>query len=175
MMSKTWYNVGVIVNTHGIRGDLKVLSKTDFPEERFAKGSKLAMFHEESGQSQDIEIDSSREQKGNYIIKLKGYNNINEVEKFKGWVIKIAAEEQGSLDDGEYFHHQILGCEVYTDENQFLGVVSEILSPGANDVWVVDPPKGQEKQILLPYIDPVVLNVDVASKRITVHLLEGLV
>lgn len=174
-MSETWYDVGLIVNTHGLKGDLKVMSRTDFPEERFAVGSKLVMFNEETGQSQNIEIVNSREQKGMYFIKLEGYNNINEVEKFKGWLIKVAAENQGSLDDGEYFYHQIIGCEVYSDENEMLGVVTEILSPGANDVWVVEPEKGKGKQILLPVIDPVVLNVDVASKRITVHLLEGLV
>lgn len=163
------------MNTHGIRGDLKVLSKTDFAHQRFAAGSKLWMFHEESGQSQEITIESSREQKGMYIIKLKGYNNINDVEKFKGWVIKVSAEEQGSLDDGEYFYHEIIGCEVVTEEDELLGVVSEILSPGANDVWVVEQPQGKGKPILLPVIDPVVLKVDTANKRITVHLIEGLV
>lgn len=174
-MNTNWFNVGVIVNTHGIRGDLKVLSKTDFPEERFAKGSKLMMFHDETGQSMPVEIEQSREQKGLYVIKLKGYSNINEVEKYKGWVLRVSAEEQGTLDDGEYFYHQIIGCEVYTDENERLGTVKEILSPGANDVWVVEPDSGSGKPILLPVIDPVVLNVDVAAKRITVHLLEGLI
>lgn len=174
-MSESWYNVGVIVNTHGIRGDLKVLSKTDFPEKRFAKGSKLVMFHEQSGQSQKIEIESSREQKGLYVIRLKGYSNINEVEKYKGWVIKVSAAEQGTLDDGEYFYHQIIGCEVFTEEGQFLGTITEILSPGANDVWVVEQQEGKGKSILLPVIDPVVKQVDVTSKRVTVHLLEGLV
>jgi len=175
MMNNTWYNVGVIVNTHGIRGDLKVLSKTDFAEERFAIGNKLRMFNEQSGQSQEITITASREQKGLYVIHLKGYDNINDVEQFKGWVIKVSAEEQGSLDDGEYFYHEIIGCEVFTDAGQQLGVISEVLSPGANDVWVVEQPKGKGKPILLPVIDPVILKVDTVNKRITVHLIEGLI
>lgn len=174
-MNKTWYNVGVIVNTHGIRGDLKVLSKTDFAAERFAPGSKLWMFHEESGQSKEIIIESSREQKGTYVIKIKGYHNINEVEKFKGWVIKVSSEEQGSLDDGEYFYHEIIGCEVFTENDELLGVVNEILSPGANDVWVVQQSEGKGNPILLPVIDSVILKVDITNKRITVHLIEGLI
>lgn len=174
-MSENWYNVGVIVNTHGIRGDLKVLSKTDFPEERFAKGNKLMMFDDATGQSQPIEIESAREHKGVYIIKLKGYSNINEVEKYKGWVIRVSAEEQGQLEDGEYYYHQIIGCEVYTEEDELLGTVSEILSPGANDVWVVTSSQPKRKPILLPVIDPVVQKVDVENRRITVHLLEGLI
>lgn len=174
-MSTNWFNVGVIVNTHGIRGELKVLSKTDFPEERFAKGNKLMMFNDETGQSLPFEVEKSREQKGVYIVKLKGYDNINDVEKYKGWVIRISEEDQGTLDDGEYFYHQIIGCEVYTEEEELLGTVKEILSPGANDVWVVEPTESGGKQILLPVIDPVVLKVDVVAKRITVHLLEGLV
>lgn len=174
-MSGNWFNVGVIVNTHGIRGDLKVLPKTDFPEERFAKGSKLTMFDDATGQSQLIEIEHAREHKGTYVVKLKGYSNINEVEKYKGWVIRIAAEEQGTLEDGEYFYHQIIGCSVYTDDGELLGNVTEILSPGANDVWVVTPDGSKEKPVLLPVIDPVVLNVDVVERRITVHLLEGLI
>jgi|SRR5690606_19344 len=174
-MSMNWFNVGVIVNTHGIRGELKVLSKTDFPEERFAKGNRLMMFNDETGQSEPIEIERSREQKGLYYVKLKGFDNINDVEKYKGWVIRISEEDQGQLDDGEYFYHQIIGCEVYTEEEELLGTVKEILSPGANDVWVVEPSAPGGKQILLPVIDPVVRNVDVAAKRITVHLLEGLI
>jgi len=174
-MSGNWFNVGVIVNTHGIRGDLKVLSKTDFPEERFAKGNKLMMFDDTTGQSQEIEIESAREHKGVYIVKLKGYSNINEVEKYKGWVIRVSAEDQGELEDGEYYYHQIIGCEVYSDEGELLGKVSEILSPGANDVWVVTPTEPKRKPILLPVIDPVVQKVDVYERRITVHLLEGLI
>ncbi|MCM3632062.1 ribosome maturation factor RimM [Paenibacillus camelliae] len=174
-MSMNWFNVGVIVNTHGIRGELKVLSKTDFPEERFTKGNRLMMFNDETGQSEEIEIERSREQKGLYYVKLKGFDNINDVEKYKGWVIRVSEEAQGQLDDGEYFYHQIIGCEVYTEEEELLGTVKEILSPGANDVWVVEPSVPGGKQILLPVIDPVVRNVDVAAKRITVHLLEGLI
>ena len=76
------------------------------------------------------------------------------------------------MEEGEYYYHEIIGCKVVTEEGQELGLVSEVLTPGANDVWVVSLPKG--KQLLLPVIDDVILNVDIANKTIRIHLMEGL-
>lgn len=173
-MNGNLYNVGVIVNTHGIRGDLKILSKTDFAEDRFAPGNELFMVNEQSGEQIKVKVESFREQKGMFYIHLKGYNNINDVEKYKGWVLKISEEQQGELEEGEYFYHQIIGCEVVTDEGIALGNITDILSPGANDVWVVKP-HDKGKDILLPVIDPVILNVDVKQKKVLVHIIEGLI
>ncbi|MBB3109366.1 16S rRNA processing protein RimM [Paenibacillus phyllosphaerae] len=173
MKEQEWLNVGKIVNTHGIRGELKVVSQTHFAEERFAEGNKLVIEHPETNQQLTIEIASAREHKGMFIIRLVGYTNINEVEKYKGWVIKVSKENLGELDEGEYYHYEIIGCRVVTDEGQELGTITEILSPGANDVWVIQPTKG--KQLLIPVIDEVVLNVDVKDKLVTVHLMEGLI
>lgn len=174
-MSGKWYTVGKIVNTHGIRGDVKVLPQTDFADQRFASGSKLLMVNEESGESREVKIVSSREQKNVYLIKLDGFNNINDVEKFKGWLLKISETEQGELEEGQYYYHQIIGCAVVTEDGEELGTISEILSPGANDVWVVDRPKSKGKQLLLPVIDEVVLDVNITDKRVTVRLMEGLI
>jgi len=174
-MSGKWYTVGKIVNTHGIRGDVKVLPQTDFADQRFASGSKLLMVNEESGESREVKIVSSREQKNVYLIKLDGFNNINDVEKFKGWLLKISETEQGELEEGQYYYHQIIGCAVVTEDGEELGTISEILSPGANDVWVVERPKSKGKQLLLPVIDEVVIEVNITDKRITVRLMEGLI
>lgn len=174
-MSEKFYTVGKIVNTHGIRGDLKVLPQTDFAETRFAAGSMLFMVNEETGEAREVKVISSREQKNVYLLKLDGFNNINEVEKFKGWSLKISESQQGELEEGEYYYHEIIGCSVVTEDGEELGKISEILSPGANDVWVVDRPKGKGKQLLLPVIDDVVLDVNVADKLVTVRLMEGLI
>ncbi|RIX51849.1 ribosome maturation factor RimM [Paenibacillus nanensis] len=173
-MNEKMYTVGKIVNTHGIRGDIKVLPQTDFAEERFAPGSKLFMVNEQTGEAREVKVAGSREQKNVYFLKLEGFDNINEVEKFKGWSLKIPESQQGELEEGEYYYHEIIGCSVVTEEGEELGKISEILSPGANDVWVVDPSKGKGKQLLLPFIDDVVLNVNVADKLVTVRLMEGL-
>ena len=81
-------NIGKVVNTHGIKGELKIWPQTDFPEVRFKPGNKLMMFPPESGDPITVEIVSSREQKKMYVVKIKGFDNINQVEKYKGWEIE---------------------------------------------------------------------------------------
>ena len=119
----TYYNVGKIVNTQGLQGELRVLSVTDFADERFKKKSVLALFDDKDNYIMDVEVASHSKHKNFDIVKFKGQ-------------------------------------------------VKEILQPGANDVWVVKR-KGK-KDLLLPYIPPVVLDVDVAAGRIEVELMEGL-
>jgi len=173
-MSGKLYSVGKVVNTHGVRGELKVVPQTDFPEERFAKGSRLIVVNPQNeADRMAVQVESARLNKNVYIVKLKGHVNINEVLPYKGWELKVAEEERKPLDEGEYYYHEIIGCTVITDDEEELGTVSEILAPGANHVWVVERPKG--KQVLLPVIDDVILDVDVEAKRIRVHLMEGLI
>jgi 16S rRNA processing protein RimM len=174
-MNEKWFTVGKVVNTHGIRGELKILSQTDFADVRFAAGNKLLMVNEESGASLEVKVISSRANKNVYILKLEGFTDINVVEKYKGWVLKISSDQQLELEEGEYYYHEIIGCRVVTEEGEELGTISEILSPGANDVWVVDRPNGSGKQLLLPVIDDVLINVDTKEKIVTVHLMEGLI
>ncbi|OBZ16857.1 MULTISPECIES: ribosome maturation factor RimM [Bacillales] len=174
-MSEKWFTVGKVVNTHGIRGELKILSQTDFADVRFAPGSKLLMLNEESGASLEVKVISARENKTVYILKLEGFTDINQVEKYKGWVLKVSEANLVDLDDGEYYYHEIIGCRVVTEEGEELGTISEILSPGANDVWVVDRPKGSGKQLLLPVIDDVLISVNTKEKVVTVRLMEGLI
>jgi 16S rRNA processing protein RimM len=174
-MSEKWFTVGKIVNTHGLRGELKILSQTDFADVRFAAGSKLLMQNEENGTTFDVKVISSRPNKNVYILKLEGFNDINQVEKYKGWVLKVSEANLVDLDEGEYYYHEIIGCRVVTEEGEELGTISEILSPGANDVWVVDRPKGSGKQLLLPVIDEVLISVNTTEKTVTVRLMEGLI
>lgn len=172
-MSGKLFNVGKIVNTHGIKGDLKILSQTDFPELRFGKGSELILLSPDESQRLNVQVEGSREQKGLYFVRFKGWNDINQVEKYKGWSVKVDEEDLAELEEDEYYFHEIIGCRVATAEGRELGTVKEILTPGANHVWVVKPPKG--KDILIPVIDEVVVDVDVDNKLITVELMEGLV
>ncbi|MDQ0192758.1 ribosome maturation factor RimM [Paenibacillus wynnii] len=172
-MTEDLLTVGRLANTHGIRGEVKILSYSDFPEVRFAPGKKLLVVPE-NGSAFDVIVESTREHKGMYITKLKGYTNINQVEKYKGSLLKVPSTDLVELPDNEYYFHQIIGCAVYTDEpgTEPLGMITEILTPGANHVWVVKPSKGAD--ILIPVIDEVVLDVDVQARRVTIHLMEGL-
>ena len=167
----TYYNVGKIVNTQGLQGELRVLSVTDFADERFKKKSVLALFDDKDNYIMDVEIASHRKHKNFDIIKFKDMYHINDIEKYKGYSLKVAEENLNDLDEGEFYYHEIIGLEVYEGDN-LIGTIKEILQPGANDVWVVKR-KGK-RDLLLPYIPPVVLNVDIPNNRVDVELLEGL-
>ena len=171
-MSEKLYTVGKIVNTHGIRGELKIVPQTDFPDERFAKGSALVFFDPQKQATLPVTVESAREHKKMFMVKFKGFDNINDVEKYKGWLLKVEEKYLSELPDDEFYYHEIIGCTVFTDEGEKLGTISEILSPGANDVWVVERESG--KPVLIPYIDDVVLEVDIEEKRVKVSLMEGL-
>lgn len=166
-----YYNVGKIVNTQGLQGEMRVLSVTDFADERFKKGTELALFDAKDQFVADVEIHSHRKHKNFDIVKFKGLYHINDVEKFKGYSLKIAEDKLTDLEDGEFYYHEIIGLDVY-EKDEKIGVIKEILQPGANDVWVVKRPG--KRDLLLPYIPPVILKVDVEGNRIDVEVLEGL-
>jgi 16S rRNA processing protein RimM len=169
-MNEKMYTVGKIINTHGIRGDLKVLRVSDF-EDRFEIGKVLYLVTDNQV-VRELEIDGHRIHKGFDLLHFNGLNNINEVEHFKGSTLKITESQLTELEENEYYYHEIIGCEVLTIEGNSIGQVKEILAPGANDVWVIKQPKG--KDILIPYIKEVVKNIDIAEKKIVIEPMEGL-
>lgn len=168
-----WLNVGKIVNTHGVHGEVRVISITDFKEARYKEGNTLYAF-QENGEKIPLTVVSWRQHKQFDLLKFKGYTNINDVEHLKGCMLKVHRDEvDDHLEEGEYYYYQIIGLPVFTEDGDELGVVKEILSPGANDVWVVER-KDNAKEVLIPYIDDVVKKVDVNNKKIIIHLMEGL-
>lgn len=164
------FDVGKIVNTHGVRGEVKVKRITDF-EDRFAVGSMLYITLEDQN-SLELEIDGHRQHQQFDLLHFKGYDNINDVELFKGAYLKIKEEQLTPLAEGEYYYHEIIGCEMYTTSGEKIGEITSILSPGANDVWVIERPNG--KEALIPFIKDVVKDVNVGSKKVTIELMEGL-
>ena len=166
-----YFNVGKIVNTQGLQGEMRVLSVTDFAEERFKKGNTLALFDKKDRFVMDVEIASHRKVKNFDIIKFKGMYHINDIEKFRDFTLKVREEDLTDLEDGEFYYHEIIGLEVY-ENDLLLGRIKEILQPGANDVWVVKR-KGK-RDLLLPYIPPVVLGIDIEQGRVDVEIPEGL-
>ncbi len=165
------FKVGKIVNTHGIRGEVKVLRITDFAE-RFTRGNSLYIANAE-GSLIKVTIDGHRMHKGFDLLHFSGYDNINDVEGFKGAFLKIDDSQLTELADGEFYYHEIIGCKVFSlTTKEELGVIKEILSPGANDVWVIKQKAG--KDLLIPYIPDVVKDIDVDQKRIMIEPMEGL-
>ena len=165
-----YYHVGKIVNTQGIRGEVKVMVTTDFPEDRFQVGKQLVIL--KGNIPVEVTIQQARAHKGMELLKFKEYDNINDVQTFRDCYLAVPEAAQGELAEGEYYYHQIIGLVVETTAGQALGTIKEILAPGANDVWVVQRP-GQ-KDLLLPVIDDVVKDVDLAAGVVTVELMEGL-
>ncbi len=173
MIIMEWFNVGKIVNTHGVRGEIKVLPITDFEQERFAKGKELYIGHETGSDKEKVTVKNVRSHKQFILLTLEKITSLDEAEKWKGGMIYVPEDDLQELDEGEYYYHEIIGCQVYSEDEELLGEVREILSPGANDVWVVKPLEGK-KEIMIPYIDDVVKEVDTVHKKITVHVMEGL-
>lgn len=167
-----YYTVGKIVNTHGIRGEVKVIATTDFGEERFSVGNKLYLFLSKQNQPLELVIKSHRKHKQFEMLGFEGYDNINLVEKFKQCELKISEEQQKSLPEDEYYYHEIIGLKVLDEQHQEIGVIKEILSPGANDVWVVK--RSGKKDLLLPAIKDVIKEIDIANGMVLVEILEGL-
>jgi 16S rRNA processing protein RimM len=166
-----YYKVGKIVNTHGIRGEVRVISTTDFTEERYQVGETLYLFRDD----QDVltlTIASYRRHKNFDLLSFEGYPNINDVEAFRDGILKISEKQLGALNEHEYYYHEIIGLTVLDDEENEIGKITEILSPGANDVWVVKR-KGQ-KDALIPYIESVVKDIDLTEGVVHVEIPEGL-
>lgn len=172
-MEKNYYDVGKIVNTHGIKGEVRVISVTNHPEERYKKGSQLEWFGQD-GEQQTLIVESHRVHKSFDLVSFKNHANINYVEKYVGGQLAI---EENLLDDNleehEYYIFEIIGLEVVDAETgEKIGTVKEVLSPGANDVWVVK--RHKKKDLLLPYIESVVHKIDLDNHQVKVTVLEGL-
>ena len=169
-----FFRVARIVNTFGIRGQMKILIDTDFIEDRFKIGNQLYILHDDQ-MVRKVIVESLQQHKGAYLIQFKDLYDINQVEQFKGMFLAISAEDQHELEEDAYYYHQIIGLKVLTLYGKNLGTIKEILTLGSNDVWVVKPSEHNHKDILLPFIDDVVKKVDLEKDQVWVELMEGLI
>ena len=165
------FEVGKIVNTHGIKGEIRVMSSTDFSNERFAKGSRLYIVKDHS-EPVVVTVTSHRTHKNFDLLTLEGYQTIEAVSDFIGSVLKVNEEDRDDLEEDAFYYEEIIGLDVYDLEDEKIGKVKEILSTGANDVWVVQ--RHKKKDLLLPYIDEVIRAVDIEENKVTVYVMEGL-
>ena len=161
--------VGTYVNTHGVRGEIKVYPHTD-DAERFKELEHLYMDTKEG--LYKLEIQNVKFFKNLVILKFKTIDNINDIEKYKGSDLLITRDQAVPLSEGEYFICDIIGADVITDEGEKLGIVHDVLQTGANDVYIVKA-EGR-KDILIPVIPSCVLDIDTENKLVKVHVLDGL-
>lgn len=161
--------VGKIVNTHGLRGEVKVVSWTDYPE---VFEDIECVYLKKKNDYERLDIKGIKYQKGNLIIKFSQIQDINQAEKYKNQVIYAEREMLGELPEGVYYIADLIGLDVITDEGEKLGVIADVFNTGSNDIYEVK--REGKKNLLLPVIDEVVLDIDLENKRVTVHMMEGL-
>lgn len=161
--------VGVISSMHGVHGEVKVFPTTD-DAKRFKKLKEVLL--DTGKELKPMEIEHVKFFKNMVIVKFKGYDNINDMEIYKGKDLLVTRDNAVALGPDENFIVDLIGLPVVTDEGALLGELTDVLQTGANDVYVVKTEKG--KEILLPAIKQCILDVDLEGRKMTVHVLDGL-
>ncbi len=161
--------VGIITSTHGIRGEVKVFPTTDDPQ-RFKQLKKVIL--DDGKQKLDMEVASVKFFKNMVILKFKGIDNINDIEKYKKADLLVTRENAVKLEEGEYFIADLIGLKGISDEGEDLGELTDVLQTGANDVYIFS--KEGEPELLVPKIEDCIKEVNLEEKTVLVHLLPGL-
>ena len=148
--------VGRVLAPFGLKGELKVQPLTDNPA-RFAPKSRLY------ADEQPVTVAASREAGGHLYVRLKGFNDRNSVEKLRHAMLQVPESALPALPAGQYYRFQLVGLEIVRRDGSRLGTLEEVIETGANDVYRVRTPEGQD--ILLPALDDIIISVDLDAKR----------
>lgn len=167
---ESYFNVGKIVSTHGIKGEVKVYPLTDDPS-RFEELKSVIV--EKNGNQSIMNINSIKYVKNSVVLKFNEINDMESAIALKDAMLIINRKDAIKLPKDKFFICDILGCDVFDGKRGYLGKIDDILPTGSNDVYIV---KGSPKykEVLIPALKSVVKNVDLENKRIDVELLEGL-
>ncbi|MBQ8591479.1 MAG: ribosome maturation factor RimM [Lachnospiraceae bacterium] len=169
MQKNDMLQVGAITSTHGIRGEVKVYPTTD-DAKRFKKLKQVIL---DTGKEKlELEIEGVKFFKQFVILKFKGIDNINDIEKYKGKNLYVTRENAVKLQKDEYFIADLIGLTVVDESDKVIGTLTDVIETGANDVYVVK--MENEKEVLLPAIKQCILDVNIEEERIRVHIMEGL-
>jgi len=161
--------VGIITSTHGVRGEVKVYPTTDDPR-RFRRLKEVVL--DTGKEKMNLEIEGVKFFKQFVILKFKGLDNINDIEKYRQKSLYVTRKNAVRLQRDEYFIADLIGLKVQDEDGKELGTVKDVIETGANDVYEVEMADG--KRLLLPAIKQCILNVDVENGAMQVHVLEGL-
>lgn len=166
--------VGVIIRSHGLKGEVKVYPTTDDPR-RFGELKRVLAYSpkNDTPYASELEIEGVKYFKNLAILKFKGINSVDDALKLKGVELYIPREEGVELGEGEYYIADIIDMEVFDEDGTRIGVVRDVLETGANDVYIVKRDVGG-RDLLLPAIDECILDVDIENNAMTVHVMDGL-
>ena len=164
-----FFQIGIITSTHGVRGEVKVFPTTD-DARRFKRLKDLIV---DTGKEQvTLEIEGVKFFKQFVILKFRGIDTINDVEKYRKSMLLVPRKNAVRLNRDEYFVADLMGLKVRDEDGSEIGVLRDVMETGANDVYIIDLNDGRE--LLLPAIKQCVLEVDVEEGFIRIHILEGL-
>lgn len=161
--------VGVITSPHGVRGEVKVYPTTD-DVNRFKKLKNVIL--DDGKKTMDLEIVSVKFFKNLVILKFKGLDTMNDVEKYRQAKLLVTRDNAVKLKKNEYFIADLIGLSVVSDEGEELGEVSDVLQTGANDVYIIS--KKGEPDLLIPAIKECVKEINLEESLMTIHLMKGL-
>jgi len=169
METEDYFDIGKIVNVHGLRGEIRVMPITDDPS-RFDLLDSIEVFNNST--SQTYQLKNIRPHKTLLVIQLEGVEDRNAAEALVGSVIKVPRSQALPLEDDEYYQKDLLDMSVVSEHGEDLGTLVQIIETGANDVYVVRPESG--KDLLIPAIKECILSVNLAENKMIVHLMKGL-
>lgn len=164
-----YLSIGQIVNTHGVRGEVKIYPLTD-DISRFEKLKEVYL--EQEGGLKKYAVEGSKNLKNMVILKLKGIDTMNDAEKLRELYVKVGRWDAVPLPKDTFFICDIVDSEVYAIDGSYLGKLCDVLQTGSNDVYVV---KSESQEILIPALKTVVKEIDLKNNKITVDLPEGLI
>lgn len=166
--------VGQVVRPHGVRGEIRVRVLTGYPD-RFMQLESVRLGRDPEADAKhfvEYEVEGARLHQGGVILKLADLDDRNEADALRGQYVMVSLDHAVPLEEGEYYHFQLIGLEMVTDQGESIGNVVEILETGANDVYVV---RGERYgEVLVPAIESVVQTIDLAARRITIIPISGL-
>lgn len=168
-MEKKLLEIGKIVNTHGLRGEVKVIPWTDTPD---VFEDLSLVYIKNKSEYKPLNIEGLRYQKNNLIVKFREYSDINDILMYKNAVLYAEREALGELPEGVYYIVDLIGLEVYTEDDEKIGVIADVFNSGASDIY--DVKREGKKNLLLPVIDDVVKKVDIAGGKVIVNVMDGL-
>lgn len=157
------------MNTHGLRGEVKVKSTSDFAQLRFQQGNIVDLQFEQT--LLPLTIQYVKENKGLLIVKFKDYDDINEVEGWKGSVLSVKEDELPVLEEDEAYFFELKDSEVFDEEGNELGCVIDVIDTAANAILRV---KGKEQEFLVPYVKAFIISFDKEAKKIVIRMMDGL-
>lgn len=162
--------VGVITQTHGVRGEVKVFPTTDDPV-RFKELKHVVL--DTGKETLPLEIENVKFFKQFVILKFKGYDNINDIEKYKRCPLLVEREDAVPLEEDEYFIADMIGLSVVTEDGEEFGILKDVIVTGANDVYIID--NSSYGEVLVPAIKECILDVDIEAGMMKIHLMDGLI